>query len=170
MLALPWMRNHLGGHGQGRDEKPLPEPYARLALGLAAVFDEFIVGLAIERDSSLVRVTDQRAARTEEVPVDESDFVLFPAASGTTTYTVLASEGWPKYHRPRGVTRRFLADSTEAKWQIMADGSPEAARMWWSERPLYIESRSNGGDSAMGDPGFEPGTSSLSEKRSNRLS
>jgi hypothetical protein len=82
MLALPWMRNHLGGHGQGRDEKPLPEPYARLALGLAAVFDEFVVGLAIERDSSPARVTDQRSASAEDVPVDESDFALFPAASG----------------------------------------------------------------------------------------
>jgi hypothetical protein len=82
MLALPWMRNHLGGHGQGRDEKPLPDPYARLALGLAAVFDEFIVGLAIERDSSLVRVTDQRAASAGDVTVDESDFVLFPTAGG----------------------------------------------------------------------------------------
>lgn len=82
MLALPWMRNYMGGHGQGRDERPLPEPYARLALGLAAVFDEFIVGLAIERDSSLVRVTDQRPANAEDVPVDEADFVLFPAASG----------------------------------------------------------------------------------------
>jgi hypothetical protein len=82
MLGLPWMRNHLGGHGQGRDERPLPEPYARLALGLAAAFDEFIVGLAIERDSSLVRVTDQRVAQAEEVPVDESDFVPSQAAGG----------------------------------------------------------------------------------------
>ncbi|HEY3830048.1 MAG TPA: hypothetical protein VGL57_12715 [Solirubrobacteraceae bacterium] len=82
MRALPWMRSYMGRHGQGRDERPLSEPYARLALGLAAVFDEFIVGLAIERDSSLVRVTDQRSARAEDIPVDEADFVLFPAASG----------------------------------------------------------------------------------------
>jgi len=72
MLALPWMRNHLGGHGQGRDELPLPEPYARLALGLAAAFNEFIVGLAVERDSSLVRVTDQRSSLVE--PLTEADF------------------------------------------------------------------------------------------------
>jgi hypothetical protein len=82
MLALPWMRNYMGGHGQGRDEQPLPEPYARLALGLAAVFDEFIVGLAIERDSSLAKGPDQRSASAEDVPVDGSDFVLFPAGSG----------------------------------------------------------------------------------------
>lgn len=76
MLALPWMRNHLGGHGQGRDELPLPEPYARLALGLAAAFNEFIVGLAIERDSSLARVTDQRPSSVESSA--EADYV--PAA------------------------------------------------------------------------------------------
>lgn len=80
MLALPWMRNHLGGHGQGRDEQPLPEPYARLAIGLAAAFDEFIVSLAIERDSTLVRATDQRASQAQEVTVDEPDFVPFPGA------------------------------------------------------------------------------------------
>ena len=72
------MRNHLGGHGQGRDEQPLPEPYARLAIGLAAAFDEFIVGLAIERDSTLVRVTDERASQAQEVTASESDFVPFP--------------------------------------------------------------------------------------------
>ena len=53
--ALPWMRNRLGGHGQGREAQPVGEPYARLALGLAAVFNEFIVRLALERDSSLVQ-------------------------------------------------------------------------------------------------------------------
>ncbi len=55
VMALPWMRNRLGGHGQGREAQPVGEPYARLALGLAAVFNEFIVRLAIERDGSLVQ-------------------------------------------------------------------------------------------------------------------
>lgn len=82
LLALPWMRNHLGGHGQGRDEQSLPDPYARLALGLAAAFNEFIVALAIERDSTLARATDQHASRGEEVLVDESDFVPVPRAGG----------------------------------------------------------------------------------------
>jgi hypothetical protein len=78
MLALPWVRNHLGGHGQGREEQPLPEPYARLALGLAAAVNEFIVALAIERDASLVKVTDQRPSTGAGITVDESDFVPFP--------------------------------------------------------------------------------------------
>jgi hypothetical protein len=80
MLALPWMRNHLGGHGQGREERALPEPYARLALGLAAVVNEFIVGLAIERDASLVKVTDQHPLRVASVSVDELDFMPSPMA------------------------------------------------------------------------------------------
>ena len=80
MLALPWMRNHLGGHGQGREEQSLPEPYARLALGLAAAVNEFIVALAIERDASLVKVTDQRPPSAATVTIDESDFMPAPMA------------------------------------------------------------------------------------------
>jgi HEPN domain-containing protein len=49
LLSLPWMRNRLGGHGQGRERQPVAQPYARLAVGLAAVLDEFIVNLALER-------------------------------------------------------------------------------------------------------------------------
>ena len=80
MLALPWMRNHLGGHGQGGEEQALPEPYARLAVGLAAVVNEFIVALAIERDASLVRVTDQRASNGASITVAEADFLSAPIA------------------------------------------------------------------------------------------
>jgi hypothetical protein len=66
--ALPWMRNRLGGHGQGRDFQPVSDPYARLALGLAAVFNEFIVALAKERDDSLdeeVPLPDQKLLAEE---------------------------------------------------------------------------------------------------------
>jgi hypothetical protein len=71
MLALPWMRNRLGGHGQGRDTHAVGDPYARLAVGLAAVFNEFVVNLAIERDGSLV-------AKTEPASITESDFQPAP--------------------------------------------------------------------------------------------
>jgi hypothetical protein len=71
MLALPWMRNRLGGHGQGRDTLAVGDPYARLAVGLAAVFNEFVVNLAIERDGSLV-------AKTEPESTAESDFQPAP--------------------------------------------------------------------------------------------
>jgi hypothetical protein len=81
--ALPWLRNRLGGHGQGREAQPVGEPYARLAFGLAAVFNEFIATLARERDSSLV----QEEGSEEEVllspppqPVTEQPSLLSGAA------------------------------------------------------------------------------------------
>lgn len=79
--ALPWMRNRLGGHGQGREAQPVGDPYARLALGLAAVLNEFVVTLAIERDSSLVQAAPPVAveAITEET---FSPSVLPPGAAG----------------------------------------------------------------------------------------
>ena len=64
--ALPWLRNRFGGHGQGRETQPVGEPYARLALGLAAVFNEFIVRLAIERNGSLAQTPTSQVS--EPVP------------------------------------------------------------------------------------------------------
>ena len=76
--ALPWLRNRLGGHGQGREPRPVSDPYARLALGLAAVFNEFIVTLAIERDGSLVQAESPSSlgSTTEQVflPVPPGDW------------------------------------------------------------------------------------------------
>ena len=70
LMALPWMRNRLGGHGHGREHQPVPESCARLALGLAAALNEFMVALAIERDSSL-RQDNSTAPAADE-------FVLSP--------------------------------------------------------------------------------------------
>ena len=80
MLALPWLRNNLGGHGQGKGTQPLPEPYARLAVGLAAVFNEFIVGLAIERDSSLIKPSEESPSSGPDILIDDGDFVTAPIA------------------------------------------------------------------------------------------
>jgi hypothetical protein len=71
LMALPWMRNRLGGHGQGRDTHSVGDPYARLAVGLAAVFNEFVVALAIERDASL-------AITAEPTPPAETEFQPAP--------------------------------------------------------------------------------------------
>ena len=75
-LALPWMRNRLGGHGQGRDARPVSESYARLALGLAAVFNEFVVTLAIERNSSLAQAKIPRPSEA----ITEQPFPPSPGA------------------------------------------------------------------------------------------
>ena len=84
LAGLPWMRNKLGGHGQGKDKQTVPEPYARLALGLAAVLNEFIVALAVERDASLVKVMDQRKSDgAADLPeISEADFLPAPVAAG----------------------------------------------------------------------------------------
>jgi hypothetical protein len=84
LTGLPWMRNKLGGHGQGKDKQAISEPYARLALGLAAVLNEFIVALAVERDASIVKVTDQRGSTGAEdlPPLDEGDFLPVPGSKG----------------------------------------------------------------------------------------
>lgn len=86
LMGLPWMRNKLGGHGQGKDKQSVSEPYARLAIGLAAALNEFIVALAVERDASLVKVTGQRSSvGADDLPapaIDESDFMAAPFAQG----------------------------------------------------------------------------------------
>ena len=52
------------------------------------------------------------------------------------------------------------------------DASASSTRRWWAppKRPGLHGNRHVPGASQVGDPGLEPGTSSLSEKRSNRLS
>lgn len=76
--ALPWMRNRFGGHGQGREAQPVSEPYARLALGLAAVFNEFIVTLAIAQDGSLAETVPSPAQET----LTEESFQPVPPGAG----------------------------------------------------------------------------------------
>lgn len=48
--AMPWMRNELGGHGQGGDTIEIPPAYAQLAIDLAAAFSHFLITLKIARD------------------------------------------------------------------------------------------------------------------------
>lgn len=43
LTALPYLRNRLGGHGQGAEVHEVPEEYADLALNLAGAFITFLV-------------------------------------------------------------------------------------------------------------------------------
>ena len=43
LMALPFIRNKLGGHGQGPDKTEITKPYADLAVNLAGVLISFIV-------------------------------------------------------------------------------------------------------------------------------
>ena len=49
MTVLPFLRNKLGGHGQGADVVEVPETYGVLAIQLAATFHNFLVAKHIER-------------------------------------------------------------------------------------------------------------------------
>jgi len=48
--AMAWMRNELGGHGQGESQVDVPLPYAQLATDLAAAFCYFLIELKLARD------------------------------------------------------------------------------------------------------------------------
>lgn len=50
MEALPWMRNELGGHGQGGTEIELSPPFGELAADLASAFCHFLISLKLESE------------------------------------------------------------------------------------------------------------------------
>lgn len=43
LMSLPFLRNKLGGHGQGTDIVDVPKPYAALAIHLGGAFAQFIL-------------------------------------------------------------------------------------------------------------------------------
>ena len=49
LKALPFMRNRLGGHGQGAEVLTVGRPYAELAVQLAAAFHNFLIAKHLER-------------------------------------------------------------------------------------------------------------------------
>lgn len=73
--SVPWLRNRLGGHGQGRQMVELTAPYARLALNLAAALNQFLIELKLERDAEPVPPPEQ--------PTHSGDFSAAGAISGS---------------------------------------------------------------------------------------
>jgi hypothetical protein len=49
LKALPFLRNKLGGHGQGPAVMSIPQTYGRLAVQLAAAFHNFLISKHLER-------------------------------------------------------------------------------------------------------------------------
>jgi hypothetical protein len=70
LMTLPWMRNELGGHGQGKSTVEVPLPYAQLATDLAASFCNFLIALKFQREgkSTLTMPTDETPERGPIVP------------------------------------------------------------------------------------------------------
>lgn len=49
LRALPFLRNKLGGHGQGKDVVAIPPVYGDLAVQIAAAFQNFLITKHLER-------------------------------------------------------------------------------------------------------------------------
>jgi hypothetical protein len=77
--AMVWMRNNLGGHGQGEQTVEVPRAYAELATDLAATFSHFLISLQIEREgiapNEARQVAGSQVVAPVDVPSDLSDFV-----------------------------------------------------------------------------------------------
>ena len=59
MRALPFLRNRLGGHGQGARVVEVPETYGELAIQLAAAFHNFLIAKHIDT-SAQTHLTDAK--------------------------------------------------------------------------------------------------------------
>lgn len=77
IMSLPWLRNRFGGHGRGPVVSDLPNSYGRLALGLAAVLNEFLVRLHLERSAT---PTDADIAVGDTAHPKTDDFVPLAAS------------------------------------------------------------------------------------------
>ena len=49
LKALPFLRNKLGGHGQGKEIVSIPVAYGNLAIQIAAAFHNFLIAKHLER-------------------------------------------------------------------------------------------------------------------------
>jgi hypothetical protein len=49
LRALPFLRNKLGGHGQGKDVVAIPPAYGNLAIQIATAFQNFLITKHLER-------------------------------------------------------------------------------------------------------------------------
>jgi hypothetical protein len=65
--ALPFLRNKLGGHGQGAAVVSIPAAYGHLAVQLAAVFHNFLIGKHLER-SPLPESHEESSGSDDEIP------------------------------------------------------------------------------------------------------
>jgi hypothetical protein len=82
LAAVPWLRNHLGGHGQGHDQVEVPPPYARLAVDLSAALSHFLIELKLDRDGRPPGEEESEPTAVDPIG-DHSDFPDFTIATGS---------------------------------------------------------------------------------------
>lgn len=85
--AMPWMRNHLGGHGQGENEVEIPLPYAQLAIDMAAAFSHFLIQLKLDQEGVEIQVPEDTAdppgtPQSAFAASDVADFSDFSTTAG----------------------------------------------------------------------------------------
>lgn len=71
LKALPFLRNKLGGHGQGASVVNIPPAYGDLAVQIAAAFHNFLISKHLERSPSPVPEPERQAPLLEmedEIP------------------------------------------------------------------------------------------------------
>ena len=59
--ALPFLRNKLGGYGQGKDVVAIPPAYRDLAIQIAAAFQNFLITKHLERSPGATRAGPRQA-------------------------------------------------------------------------------------------------------------
>ncbi|CUX65200.1 conserved hypothetical protein [Agrobacterium tumefaciens str. Kerr 14] len=69
LRALPFLRNKLGGHGQGKDIVAIPLAYGDLAIQLAAAFHNFLITKHLERDAAARR--EMEPSKRAMLPTDD---------------------------------------------------------------------------------------------------
>ena len=67
LRALPFLRNKLGGHGQGKDVVAIPPAYGDLAIQIAAAFQNFLITKHLDRSPAPI----QESVPPKPVPTDE---------------------------------------------------------------------------------------------------
>lgn len=85
--AMPWMRNHLGGHGQGENEVDIPLPYAQLAIDISAAFSHFLIQLKLDQDGAVAEAAEDTtdhsdASHGTPVAADAFEFSDFSTTTG----------------------------------------------------------------------------------------
>lgn len=75
LMALPFTRNRLGGHGQGSEVVSVPRSFAELAVNLAGTFAVFLVKRHLEVEpEEEVEPDSQNEHETEALPSDDIPF------------------------------------------------------------------------------------------------
>ncbi|MGJ5818191.1 abortive infection family protein [Paludibaculum fermentans] len=67
-MALPTLRNKLGGHGQGQSAIRVPRPYAELAIQLAGTYIQFVVKEGLRKQQAVKNPGKRSKPKDDDIP------------------------------------------------------------------------------------------------------